>query len=123
MFPSGQRAKVFVVDDDGAVRDSLVLLLESYGFDVESHASIDSFIRSYHEPVRGCLILDQHFPGQTGLDFLTSVPGRNLHIPVIFTGHGTPALRQRALASGAAAYLEKPIEGAVLLQVIHQFAQ
>jgi two-component system, LuxR family, response regulator FixJ len=85
----GPRRKVFVVDDDEAVRDSLRVLLEVHDIEVEEYGSTSDFARNYRRPPRGCLILDQHLPVQSGVDFLNTPAGRGLGIPVILiTGRG-----------------------------------
>ena len=111
--------KVFIVDDDEAVRDSLKMLLESYGMDVEDYASTREFAHAYRPRSRQCLILDQHLPGGTGLDFLASSLGAALGLPVILvTGRGDGSIRDRAHDMGVQAYLEKPLADDVLLETI-----
>jgi two-component system response regulator FixJ len=111
--------KVLIVDDDDAVRDSLKVLLESYGLAVEDYASAQDLVRHYR-PARGqCLLLDQHLPNLSGLDFLASPEGASLDIPVILvTGRGDAAIRHRARALGVVDYLEKPVPDDVLLAAI-----
>jgi two-component system, LuxR family, response regulator FixJ len=112
---------IFVVDDDDAVRDSLKLLLESYGMTVEDYSSTAEFARSYRRREHQCLILDQHLPGSTGLDFLSSVDGARADLPVILvTGRGDRALRARAERLGVSAYLEKPVSDGVLIAEIER---
>jgi two-component system, LuxR family, response regulator FixJ len=111
--------RVFIVDDDEAVRDSLKLLLESYGMEVEEFGSTADFARQYRPRPSACLILDQHLPGSTGLDFLSSSEGARLHIPVILlTGRADSALRARAAQLGVRAFLEKPVADDVLLSAL-----
>jgi len=113
------RTKVFVVDDDEAVRDSIKLLLEVYGFEVEDYESTDAFARHYRRPCRGVVILDQHLPVTTGVDFLNSPAGSRLGLPVILmTGLDDPGLERRARAAGAADFLQKPVSGRLLLATI-----
>lgn len=120
-IPVGTTTTVFVVDDDEPVRDSIKVLLEVHGFEVEDFASTGEFARSYRRPPRGCLILDQHLPLTTGLDFLKSAAGRKLDIPVILvTGQGDPSLEQRAREVGVAEYLQKPIGEKVLLDTVER---
>lgn len=117
----GSEATIFIVDDDQAVRDSLKLLLELNTFAVEDYASTADFARSYQRPPRGCLVLDQHLPATTGLDFLKSEAGKQLGIPVILiTGQGNPMLERRAREAGVADYLEKPIDKGVLITTIRR---
>jgi two-component system, LuxR family, response regulator FixJ len=112
-------SKVFIVDDDDAVRDALKVLLESYGIAVEDFASAAEFVRRYRPGARQCLILDQHLPQTTGLDFLESPQATALHLPVILlTGRGDRSIRDRAHELGVGAYLEKPVQNHVLLATI-----
>ena len=111
--------KVFVVDDDEAVRDSIKVLLEVHGIAVEDYASTSEFAGSYRKPERGCLILDQHLPALTGVDFLSTPAGRDFDIPVILiTGRGDPEIEARARRAGIAEYLQKPIGEKVLLAAV-----
>ena len=110
---------IFIVDDDDAVRDSLKLLLESYDCNVEDFGSTRDFLRAYRPRERQCLVLDHHLPGETGLDFLESIDGRSLRIPVILvSGGGDRALKERALKAGVAAYFNKPLDNSILLPAI-----
>ncbi len=110
---------IFIVDDDEAVRDSLKLLLESYGLTVEDYGSTAEFLRNYRPRPRQCLILDQHLPGATGLDFLASSEAADLGLPVVLvTGRGDNALRARAIQLGVSAYLEKPVVDDTLMTAI-----
>lgn len=115
--------KVFIVDDDEVVRDSLRMLLEAYDIQVEDYASARDFVRGYRPGERACLILDQHLPGVTGLDFLSSPEGAALCLPVILlTGQGDSSIRDRAYALGVCAYLEKPVPDDILLATIGRAA-
>ena len=110
---------VFVVDDDDAVRDSIKVLLEVQGIEVEDYGSTGEFASHYRRPRRGCLILDQHLPLLTGVDFLNSPAGKRLDIPVILiTGRSDPVLEQRARQARVAEYLQKPLGERVLLATV-----
>lgn len=68
-----------------------------------------------------CLILDQHLPGVTGLDFLSSVGGPLPHLPVILiTGRGDRAIRDRAAQARRQRRLGKPIGDGILMAAIHR---
>jgi two-component system response regulator FixJ len=111
--------KIFIVDDDDAVRDSLRMLLESYGMEVEDYASARDFARHYRQGNGDCLVLDQHLPSLSGLDFLASSEGARLEMPVILlTGRGDAAIRERAYALGVLEYLDKPVSEERLLTAI-----
>lgn len=112
-------ATIFIVDDDEAVRDSLKLLLESYGCTVKDYGSTRAFFRAYKPHENQCLILDHHLPGETGLEFLESIDGASLRLPIILlSGGGDRSLKERALQAGAIAYFDKPIDNTVLLATL-----
>jgi len=110
---------VFIVDDDAAVRDSLSVLMEVHGLDVEAFDSVAAFKRAYRAKNRACLVLDQHMPNVTGLDFLTSSEGRDLPIPVILvTAHSDKDIRTQARDAGVFAFLAKPVDSDALLTAV-----
>lgn len=114
-----QPAIVFIVDDDEAARDSLMLLLETYGCDVQGFGSTREFLQAYRPRKRQCLILDHHLRGETGLDFLQSIDGASLRLPVILvSGGGDRLLKERAHNAGVVAYFDKPLEISVLMATI-----
>jgi FixJ family two-component response regulator len=112
-------ATVFIVDDDAAVRDSLTVLLEAYGLFVSAHDSIAAFKQAYRPRRRACLILDQHMPSATGLDFLASPEGRTLALPAIMiTGQSDREIRDQALDMGVFAFLTKPVVAEKLISAV-----
>jgi len=112
--------KIFVVDDDEAVRDAIKGLLEMRGLEVADFESTADFVSGYAKPDHGCLILDQHLPRVSGLEFLASREGRDLGIPVILiTGQGNASIARRAQQVGAE-YLEKPIRRQTLIETVER---
>jgi two-component system response regulator FixJ len=111
---------VFVVDDDAAIRDALVQLLEAAGLRAEAHAGGAAFLGAYAgQP--GCLLLDMAMPGMSGLEVQAALKTRGAAIPILFlTGHGDIPMTVRAVQAGAVDFLEKPIKGAVLLERVRR---
>jgi two-component system CheB/CheR fusion protein len=103
------------------VRDSIKMLLEAHGLDVDDFGSTSECDSQYRKPEQGCLILDHHLPRTTGLDFLTSAEGRELGIPVILiTGQADPTIERRARAAGVAEYLHKPVGEREPIETVEQ---
>lgn len=112
---------VFVVDDDAAMRDALAQLLETASLRVETHADGRAFLAAYEADRPGCLLLDMAMPGMTGLEVQATLNARGLAIPIIFlSGHGDIPMAVRAVQAGAVDFLEKPIQGAALLQRVQR---
>jgi len=107
------------VDDDASLRRSLRNLLMSVGFPVETFDSAEAFLESVHQDSIGCLVLDVRMAGVSGLDLLRQLVASGSRTPVIvLTAHADAETRRRALAAGAAAFLEKPVRSAALLDAI-----
>ena len=107
---------VHVVDDDEAVRDSMRALLESHGFEVRDYASARAFLVGTPVQPRGCMLLDLHMPGMSGLELLDMLHARGSKLPVIaFTGRSDAALRERVVRAGALTLLDKPVSDDRLL--------
>ena len=103
------KATVFVVDDDEAVRSSLRLLLKSKGIAAVTHASAGEFLANYDPEQPGCIILDVRMPGMSGLELQDELNRRGAIIPVIFiTGHGDVPMAVEAMQHGAVDFLQKP---------------
>ena len=112
---------VFVVDDDAAMRDALAQLLETAGLQVEAHADGPAFLAAFEASRPGCLLLDMAMPGMTGLEVQAALNARGLSIPIIFlTGHGDIPMAVQAVQAGAVDFLEKPIQGAALLERVQR---
>ena len=119
--PSCNRDMIYVVDDDVAVRDSMSVLLESYGLSVELFSSAAAFLRDCDaaEHCNGCLLLDLHMPGMTGIELLESLRLAGNSIPtILMTGRSDSALSDRAERAGIVALLNKPVDDVALVQFL-----
>ena len=111
---------VFLIDDDPGVRDSLALLLSLKGLSTQLFASAESFLETYQPDQAGCVLTDLRMPGMTGLELQAALRERGLDVPVVvLTAHGDVATARAALKNGAFDFLEKPIDDAMLLDVLH----
>jgi FixJ family two-component response regulator len=110
---------VSVVDDDASLRRSVRNLLMSVGFHVETFASAEAFLASFHRENTGCLVLDVRMPGMSGLALLAHLTARGSRIPaVILTAHGDDETRERSMQAGAVAFFRKPFQGDALLRAV-----
>ncbi len=106
-----ESARVYLIDDDEAVRTSVSLLLESEGIAVECFPDAESFLGQVTEATAGCVVTDLHMPGRSGLELQESLAQRGISLPLLMlTGHGDVPAAVRSLKAGAMDFLEKPVE-------------
>lgn len=113
--------KVYVIDDDAAMRDSLDFLLGSAGFSVRLFDSAEVFLSELPQLEAGCVVTDIRMPGMDGMELLRQLNGASgvPKLPVIvMTGHGDVPLAVEAMKLGALDFLEKPFEDDRLIGMI-----
>jgi len=112
-------AKIFIVDDDASVRESLALLIEQEGMVVETFASAQDFL-DIDLTQRGCAILDLRMPVMDGLQLQAELLRRGTVMPIIFlTGYGDVPTSVRAIKAGAVDFLTKPVRATDLFESLH----
>jgi two-component system, LuxR family, response regulator FixJ len=113
------RGKVYVIDDDEAMRDSLNFLLDSANFNVTLFETALRFLDVLPGLEFGCVVSDVRMPGLDGIELLKRMKaGRSPFPIVIMTGHGDIPLAVEALKLGAVDFLEKPFEDDRLVGMI-----
>lgn len=110
---------VHIIDDDEAMRDSLVFLLDTAGFAVEASASAVAFLKTVPNPRLGCIVTDIRMPDMTGLELIRVLRAEGHDYPVIvITGHGDVPLAVEAMKAGVIDFIEKPFDDETLLGAI-----
>jgi two-component system response regulator FixJ len=111
--------QIFLIDEDEVVRDSLKVLLESYGMRVEDFRSGSDFLATRKTLRDGCLVLGFNRLIVDGLALIATLRRRGFGLPVIFiVGGGDAATKAAALAAGASAYLERPVQETALIRAV-----
>jgi FixJ family two-component response regulator len=110
---------IHLIDDDDAVRDSLALLIGTVGLRVQTWRDPQVFLAEFDRQSIGVIVLDVRMPGISGLTVLDQLKSQGADQPVIMlTGHGNVDLCRRAFKSGAAEFLEKPVNDELLLETL-----
>jgi two-component system, LuxR family, response regulator FixJ len=113
------RGKVYVIDDDDAMRDSLDYLLGAADFHVTLFESAQQFLNALPTIDFGCVVSDVRMPGIDGIALLKHLKACGSLFPVvIMTGHGDVPLAVEAMKLGALDFLEKPFEDNRLIEMI-----
>jgi len=110
---------IYLIDDDAAIRDALMLLLNLRGMSAEAFSSAEYALAKLNRESRGCVLADLRMPGMSGLELLAEINAREISLPVVLlTAHGDVATTRAALRGGAFDFLEKPIDEDILVDVL-----
>jgi two-component system, NtrC family, nitrogen regulation response regulator GlnG len=110
---------VYLIDDDKSVRRGFELFLKSAGMGYKSFESADLFSSSVEPQVNDTIILDLNLPGTSGCEFLQILRSKKNDVPVIVvTAFDEPQSRKLCKELGVKAFLRKPVDGEVLIDII-----
>lgn len=112
---------VHIIDDDSAVRESLLALVQMKGLNTKGYASAEAFLANLQPSDTGCVVCDVRMPGLTGLQLLEKMAERKSTLPVIIiTAYADVPTAVRAMQAGAVTFLEKPANDVDLIAAIQQ---
>jgi len=75
---------ISIIDDDPSVRNALLLLLQSTGFEARAFPSAEDFQKHLLINNDDCIILDLRMPGMHGFDLMEILISEGIHTPVIY---------------------------------------
>lgn len=114
-------AKVYIIDDDPGMRDSLEFLLETRGYRVAVFPNARAFLDAGYGEEAGCALVDVRLPDMTGLELQQHLLDRQTHLRlVVITGHGDVAMAVSAMKAGAIDFIEKPLSEDALITSIER---
>jgi len=115
------KAAIFVIDDDEAVRGAVSGLLEAQGYEVTAFPTAESFLAAKLDHQHGCAVVDIQMPGMSGLELQAELVGRKSALPLVFlTSHGDIGKAVTALKAGAVDFIEKPFRIDDLLRAVDE---
>ena len=120
---SAENPTVYVVDDDPELRESLTLMIQSMGLNVEAYPSAEAFLDGYRESPDApkCMVLDIRMPGLSGLGLQQMLATNGRSIPIIMiSGCADIPIAVQAMTAGAMDFLEKPISSRTLAARIRE---
>ncbi|GAA5185937.1 phosphate regulon transcriptional regulator PhoB [Ferrimonas gelatinilytica] len=104
-------ANILIVEDETAIREMLVFVLEQHGFRTTTAADFDQGLKAVQEPYPDLILLDWMLPGGSGVQLAKRLRGEahTRGIPIIMlTARGEEEDRVRGLEVGADDYVTKP---------------
>lgn len=110
---------VHVVDDDPAIRDSLLFLLETTDIAARTYDSAPALLARADRLEPGCILTDVRMPEMNGLEMARRLADLGVRHPVIvMTGHADVPLAIEAMRAGVRDFIEKPFDDEALLSSI-----
>ncbi len=111
--------KIYVVESDPSLLKSFGLIFQRAGHSVQRYASCEAFLDTFQPVGEGCLVIDAHLPGMSGLELLQRLKDAGIVLPsVVVTSDGDVATAVRAMQAGAVDVLELPINDSDLLESV-----
>ena len=107
-----QAPRIWVVDDDRAVRFVLATALRDAGFEVTAFAAAAEALDALQrEPAPALVVTDVRMPGDSGLQLLDKLKAAQPDLPVIvMSAHTDVASTAGAFRGGAHEFLSKPFD-------------
>lgn len=104
-----QPATVFIIDDDQAIRESMVALVEIRGARARAFPNAEEFLKVFRDNDPGCIVTDIRMePGMSGIQLQSLLRQRGCQIPVIvISAYANVSNAVQAMSEGAVTLLEK----------------
>src|SRR5437870_3712838 len=115
------KARVLVIDDEAAIRDTMRMILEYDGHECLVAGSGQEGLTLAERENPDIVFLDIKMPGMDGLEALSRLRGMNEALPVVMiSAHGTAATALEAGRLGAFRFIEKPLSKDYVLDAIRE---
>lgn len=113
------RRRAYIVEDDAALRRTMVRMLSGAGVESEEFETAEEFLADYSNRPIGCVLLDVRLPGMDGLELLEQTAELDPANPIIMvSGFGDIPSAVRAVKMGALDFVQKPFRKEQLLDVL-----
>ncbi len=113
--------KILVADDEAMMRNLILKILETQGYQVTVVSSGDEALEKLKVENYDLLLTDVKMPGMTGFDLLKQAkvewPGMAV---IIMTGYGDAYSVKEALLLGADEYLSKPFKSQEVTLIVER---
>jgi FixJ family two-component response regulator len=110
---------ICIIDDDESMRNAIVGLVRSAGYEAHGFGSAEHFLGSGTARSSACVITDIQMPGMSGIELKEHLAASQCPVPVIMiTARDDADLEAKAMASGAVCFLRKPFDANELLHCL-----
>jgi DNA-binding response OmpR family regulator len=113
--------RVLLVDDDPGTLVGYSGILRTEGFQVSAACSAADAISQWQHNPPDIALVDLQLPDMSGLELLDTLRQRSVRTPIIIvTGFGSCRSAVEAMRVGAADFVEKPLIGDELVQIVRR---
>jgi FixJ family two-component response regulator len=110
-------ADIAIIDDFHDILESIKMVLERNGWDVQTYTAGSSFLADIdagYQP--NCIVLDPHLPGINGLEVAQAPQFKKCNVPIIgLTANIESSISKQLSATAARVILTKPVSADVLI--------
>jgi CheY-like chemotaxis protein len=115
-----RQRRILVVDDNNDAADSLAILLEIEGHQVQAVYTAEAALEKIEILKPDLVLLDIGLPRMSGYEVVQRIKAARPLIAVMaLSGYGSPEDKQRAVAAGFDAHLVKPVDFDDLKQLMN----
>ncbi len=114
---------IAIIDDDESALIGLVTLVRSAGYAAQGFASAEEFLGLGHDASQSfvCVITDIQMSGLGGIELKQHLSAESCPLPVIMiTARDEAGIEESARAAGAACFLRKPVDAAILIRCLER---
>ncbi|MDP2984465.1 MAG: sigma-54 dependent transcriptional regulator [Candidatus Latescibacter sp.] len=112
--------RILVVDDEQSMRDTLQIMLEKEGFEVETADDGLKAIEIFDRKKFDLVITDLKMPGLDGIGMIEALSERSETPVIIMTAYATKDEAIAALNLGASFFIEKPFKKQELMNYVNR---
>jgi FixJ family two-component response regulator len=110
---------ISIVDDDPSIREAMLGLVRSLGFEAVTFPSAEDFLQSEQIDGTTCLITDLQMPGLSGIELQSQLISRGSSVPIIFvTASPERGIEAQVRSAGAVGFLNKPFDDRTLIECL-----
>lgn len=116
--------RVLIVDDNRDLAESLAMVLEGRGYNVELAYSGQQAVDAFKDTKFDIAFMDVKMPGMNGVESYLEIKKMYPDARVVMmTGYRVEQLLEQAVEAGAWGVLHKPFEPAVLIEILEKIKQ
>ncbi len=118
------KARILVIDDEPAIRESLRMILEYEDYQFLGAGSGPEGVQLVQRERPDLVLLDIKMPGMDGMEVLRKIHALDEALPIVMiSGHGTTATAVDAIRSGATDFLDKPLSSERVIVTLQNVLQ